>query len=364
MERMKNNVAIIGKLYSQKLKVGKSNNPNSKRYNDRYINGSFTINTGDKDHTNLVNVRANFVWEYRNADDKEAGKVNETFTLLSSFLPVDGKDNTYINSGEEAPKLYVKGTYVTNDYYTTGQDGSPILMGGTGIDLGYVTQTDDERENYARFAGDILATKFIRTEEDNGDPKGIVEGYTFNWRNEISPVKITIRVPQAIDYFYSEGIEEQNPSLVYVECNFVNKRLVVEEEKVGVFGKSNMTRSTKYIKETEMYYADPVRGIGEEITMQEKEQLFKDRTQMLANKKAEYESRQNGEATTTAKPKTAAWDSAKTSAPVKKATPKIKDAITEDLPFNPMPEPKAPEPTPEVEAANEPAIDDWMSDFI
>lgn len=235
MAAKKNNVSIQGWVYEHKLEKRitgeKSKNPGTE-----YINGSISIATDDR----LENIIQVF-YTYVVAKTKNGG-VNNTYTVLDNII--NGKVKTVMGSSrEEAATVRVDTSFGVNDFYVDPRDGSdePTLISSTRCEGGFihVDTIEEKEEKRNRFEIDVLLNKCRRVdadEERNLPEKVILHGATFNFRDELIPIDLTVLHPGAMDYFESLELSDKNTVYTklrgYLDC----KQIIQEKEEEGAWG--------------------------------------------------------------------------------------------------------------------------------
>lgn len=221
-----NTVYVEGYLYEHDLSIKKVMKEDSKNYGKNFITGSISIATDDK-LMNIVQVAFRYVApEYK------------TFTILSDI--VSGKLGTVLGSGKEsATKMAVITNIAVNDWYR--EDGT--LVSGKRNEGGFIniikgdfTKSEDERNT---FKADMLITKVTELEanEEKGyEEKVTVDGYVFNYKNDILPVSFRVRDPKAIKYFNSLDISPKNPIFTQVWGNIESQVVIKKTVTESAFG--------------------------------------------------------------------------------------------------------------------------------
>lgn len=221
-----NTVYVEGYLYEHDLTIKKVMKEDSKNYGKNFITGSISIATDDK----LMNI-VQVVFRYVAPEYK-------TFTILSDII--SGKLGTVLDYGKEsATKMAVVTNIAVNDWYR--EDGT--LVSGKRNEGGFIniikgdfTKSEDERNT---FKADMLITKVTELEanEEKGyEEKVTVDGYIFNYRNDILPVSFRVRDPKAIKYFNGLDISPKNPIFTQVWGNIESQVVVKKTVTESAFG--------------------------------------------------------------------------------------------------------------------------------
>lgn len=221
-----NTVYVEGYLYEHDLTIKKVMKEDSKNYGKNFITGSISIATDDK-LMNIVQVVFRYVVpEYK------------TFTILSDII--SGKLGTVLDCGKEsATKMAVVSNIAVNDWYR--EDGT--LVSGKRNEGGFIniikgdfTKSEDERNT---FKADMLITKVTELEanEEKGyEEKVTIDGYIFNYRNDILPVSFRVKNAAAIKYFNSLDISPKNPIFTQVWGNIESQVVVKKTVTESAFG--------------------------------------------------------------------------------------------------------------------------------
>jgi len=198
----------------------------SENYGKNFITGSISIATDDK----LMNI-VQVVFRYVAPEYK-------TFTILSDII--SGKLGTVLDCGKEsATKMAVVSNIAVNDWYR--EDGT--LVSGKRNEGGFIniikgdfTKSEDERNT---FKADMLITKVTELEanEEKGyEEKVTIDGYIFNYRNDILPVSFRVKNAAAIKYFNSLDISPKNPMFTQVWGNIESQVVVKKTVTESAFG--------------------------------------------------------------------------------------------------------------------------------
>lgn len=221
-----NTVYVEGYLYEHDLTIKKVMKEDSKNYGKNFITGSISIATDDK----LMNI-VQVVFRYVAPEYK-------TFTILSDII--SGKLGTVLDCGKEsATKMAVVSNIAVNDWYR--EDGT--LVSGKRNEGGFIniikgdfTKSEDERNT---FKADMLITKVTELEanEEKGyEEKVTIDGYIFNYRNDILPVSFRVKNAAAIKYFNSLDISPKNPIFTQVWGNIESQVVVKKTVTESAFG--------------------------------------------------------------------------------------------------------------------------------
>jgi len=221
-----NTVYVEGYLYEHDLSIKKVMKEDSKNYGKNFITGTISIATDDK-LMNIVQIAFRYVApEYK------------TFTILSDII--SGKLGTVLDCGKEsATKMAVVSNIAVNDWYR--EDGT--LVSGKRNEGGFIniikgdfTKSEDERNT---FKADMLITKVTELEanEEKGyEEKVTIDGYIFNYRNDILPVSFRVKNAAAIKYFNSLDISPKNPMFTQVWGNIESQVVVKKTVTESAFG--------------------------------------------------------------------------------------------------------------------------------
>lgn len=239
-----NNVHVEGYIFNieenggrNKLVKGETG-PNSKNPGTPYIRGVINVLT-DNEGLNVVPVYFSFVTE-----TYASGKPNETYKVLAQIIEEDaaGTLKTYENSQLAARKVRIDGDIEINDF--CGRDGE--MIAAKRVRGSFVHFADNGCNPSASFDADMLISSTSLREVENGNDYLQLNGYVFNFRNEILPVTLSVDTPAGIKHFEDQDISNANPLLINLWGNIVSNVVVNEQTVESAFGapKVNATSRT------------------------------------------------------------------------------------------------------------------------
>jgi len=189
MKKMINRSHIEGLLYESSLEI-KQSGPTSKNPGANYIRGTISVQIAND---NIVGVEA-MEMEF----DKN-GKKNTRYDVLANIMSAA---TVLLNGEDAAVKLKIDSALDVNDWYNkTGELISVLRNSG-----GFVHIVKDVNPS-ATFEVDMLITstndEMKKDEAGEYVPSGnlVVNGYIFNFRNTIMPVKLLVESANGIEYF-------------------------------------------------------------------------------------------------------------------------------------------------------------------
>lgn len=243
MKKMKNDVYLEGRLYRANLEK-RIAGPQSKNPGTEYISGDIDIAIDDG-CTNIIKVYYSYVVpKYKN------GNSNATYEVLNKIL--DGQYKSVMDSSmPQATLLRVNTALALNDFYDKNDSLVSVLRNEGGFLHVLDTFKNVELPQRCKFEVDILLTKVVRLEEN--EEKGLPErmelhGYIFNFRNDILPVKLTVKNPGGMDYFESLDVTSKNPVFTKVWGTEINQVTRTEKVIETAFGDDEITYEEKVEK--------------------------------------------------------------------------------------------------------------------
>ena len=219
-ERFVNKVLVQGYVFNHTLET-RVTGPNSKNPNVPFINGQVNIAT-DEEGLNVIPVYFTYVTEFYN----KSGKPNTTYAALKKII--DAEPNEEI-------KVRVDGQIELNDWYNKeGELISAKRVGGSFLHIMNEKEAISNTPNY--FETDMLISKSMRKESQDGKEYLELGGYCFNFRNDFLPISLTIRTPEGIDYFENEAPSNSNPLLTKVWGEIISTTVEKGVEVESAFG--------------------------------------------------------------------------------------------------------------------------------
>lgn len=286
-KKIYNEEHIQGRIYQHDLVVKTVKNKDSRNFGNEYITGDIEVAVDEKG-LNVLKVHYQYVSEFN-----ASGSRNSNFPILKKIIDegrtwlTDGKDN--------ATKVKIDTALALNDFYdiNRGEHVSVLRNEGGFIDIVNSICGEDEIDRH-KFVMDMLITgaRRVESEDPEVEPKCVVKGAVFNYKNEILPVEFAVRDPNGMSYFESLDVNSKNPMFVKLwgAINSVTTRTKKEEQ--SAFGMPSISFVEKTVKEwtitgvsPEPYqYGDPNILTEEEVT-----KAMQDREIKLANIKKDRE---------------------------------------------------------------------------
>lgn len=185
MKKWKNAVHVEGYIFKHSLKTY-----TSKKTGVPFVMGDIEICVDDR---GLMTVPVHFGYT---AEKTSTGKVNSNYPLLMQILQ---ENKTYETAGTQAPRVRVDGYVATNDFYTRdGQLASPKR-----IEASFIHPLTNKQIAAPTFSGDMIIKNTVL--HDNEDDTYLdINGYMFDFFNNIYPVTFSVNIPAAIEFFQSQ----------------------------------------------------------------------------------------------------------------------------------------------------------------
>lgn len=286
-DKMFNEVHLEGLLYDHDLEV-KVTGDTSQNPGTEYIRGTVWVAT-DKEMTNIVPVYYTYVVPLTSKGNKNSlhGFLNN---IVNGNLPyvMDGK-----STPEEATKVRLDPALALNEWFDKRTDELISVLrceGGFGkVINNFSSEKDEDR---TKFIADILITKAITKEEDTekGLPEQMeLDGYIFNFRKDIMPVKFTMQNKKGIDYVEGMDVSRSNPLFTKAWGKVVTQVTKQEQVTENAFGEDEVT----YIESTRKLFL--ITGMAKEpyewddsefLAAIEVKEMLSERETMLAEKLA------------------------------------------------------------------------------
>lgn len=228
--KLLNTIRLEGRIYGHNLSQRVSGE-NSKNPGTPFINGTIDIAL-DEDGVDIVQVHYTYV-----TANFSSGKPNANFPLLQQIIE---QNKTWQTVGkDEAQMVQISGSAIdVNDFISrTGEMVSAQRAEGGFIN--FVNAINPKVDQRSFFQVDVLIKKATRIEEDEekGLPERVaLEGYVFNFRNEIKPVNFEVTVPGGMDYFEGEEPSEAKPLFTKVRGSIHGVKSVRKVEEESAFG--------------------------------------------------------------------------------------------------------------------------------
>lgn len=188
MKKMINKNNIEGLLYEHKLEL-KQAGPNAKNPGSNYIRGSISIEVTEDNVVTVDILQTEFSKKGRDSKFDEIVKIMNAPTVLGS-------------SRETAAKIKVNSAFDLNDWFNDAKEHISNLR----VFNGFIS-IEGKIDPKATFEVDMLITS--TTEDMEKDETGVlmpngslvVNGFIFNFKNEIMPVKFIVENEKGVEYF-------------------------------------------------------------------------------------------------------------------------------------------------------------------
>lgn len=307
---MINKTHIEGVLYQHDLEL-KVTGETSKNPGTEYIAGSVEIATDDAG-VNIVPVHFTYV-----TATTSKGKANASFNTLKDI--VDGKLGTIMKDGaDKAAKLRIDSAIGLNEFYSerNGQEELVSVKRNEGGFIHVVSSVNEDEKTRNTFEVDMIITNVSRidaNEERQTPEKVIVRGVTFNFRNDILPIELSVTNTNAMDYFEGLGASGKEPVFTRVRGRQVSETIVRTIEEESAFGEASVREVKSTRKDFVITWAQKEPYIWDDestITAAELSELVAKRETDLAAMKArsdEYKA-SKGAGKATSAPKAGAFD--------------------------------------------------------
>lgn len=280
MKKMINKTHLEGLLYETSLEI-KQSGPTSKNPGANYIRGSIAVQIDDD------NVVTNEIMEMEyNAKGKNA-RYDTAVSIMNAA--------TVLTAGAEAAaKVRIDAALAVNDFYNRSEELVTVVRSEGGF-IHLVSQINNPS---ATFETDMLITSTSDEMERNADGDMVengnlvVNGYIFNFRNELIPVKFVVENQNGIKYFRDL---EQN-TFTKVWGNIVTKTTTNTVKEASAFGEDKVVTYTNTRKKFVITgaNAEPYE-FGEDgvLTVEEMQKAVADRNTMLQTIKTRSQTQSN-----------------------------------------------------------------------
>lgn len=244
MKSMINRTHIEGSLYQHDLEL-KVTGENSKNPGTEFISGNVEIAT-DNEGLNIVPVHFTYVTALT-----AKGKPNATYNVLKAII--DGTHGSVMKDGKDgAAKFRIDSAIGLNEFYAD-RNGTEELVSVKRNEGGFVhvvadVNEDEKVRNTFELDMIITGTRFIEADPERELPeKLVVKGATFNFRNDLLPIELSVVNPHAINYFESLDASNSNPIFTKVKGRQISETVVKKIEEESAFGESSIreVRSTR-----------------------------------------------------------------------------------------------------------------------
>ena len=250
MRKNLNRVRVEGYVYEHSLAVKQVQNQASKNFGQDFIGGELSIAV-DEQGLNILTVHYTYV-----TPTTSTGKPNSTYNILKRIIEdkvaiqdeagnLVQKSKTWIEAGKEnAFRVRADSAIALNDFYTQDdrQVSAKRIEGGF---LSLVTDGLVEEESRNTFQVDMLISNANHVD---ANPEKYIDndyvdlnGYIFNFRNDIMPVNFSVTNPEGMKFF--EDMEASPAQPVYLKVWGRINCTTIETERVeeSAFGKAAVT---------------------------------------------------------------------------------------------------------------------------
>lgn len=237
MKSMINRTHIEGSLYQHDLEL-KVTGENSKNPGTEFISGNVEIAT-DNEGLNIVPVHFTYVTALTSK-----GKPNATYNVLKAII--DGTHGSVMKDGKDgAAKFRIDSAIGLNEWFTD-RNGTEELVSVKRNEGGFVhvvadVNEDEKVRNTFELDMIITGTRIVEADPERDLPeKLIVKGATFNFRNDLLPIELSVVNPHAINYFESLDASNSNPIFTKVKGRQISETVVKKIEEESAFGESSI----------------------------------------------------------------------------------------------------------------------------
>jgi hypothetical protein len=237
MKSMINRTHIEGSLYQHDLEL-KVTGENSKNPGTEFISGNIEIAT-DNEGLNIVPVHFTYVTALTSK-----GKPNATYNVLKAII--DGTHGSVMKDGKDgAAKFRIDSAIGLNEWFTD-RNGTEELVSVKRNEGGFVhvvadVNEDEKVRNTFELDMIITGTRIVEADPERDLPeKLIVKGATFNFRNDLLPIELSVVNPHAINYFESLDASNSNPIFTKVKGRQISETVVKKIEEESAFGESSI----------------------------------------------------------------------------------------------------------------------------
>ena len=145
----------------------------------------------------------------------------------------------------------------------------------------------------AFFDLEALVSNATLREVEDGDDYMNISGYAFNFRNELLPIQLTVRVPGGIQFFENADISNKNPFLGKLSGQVVSNIITVAKDESDLDGFGEAKPTTRSIRAWDVVSARKTMEFGEEddLTLEEMKKLVADRADHEAEVRKQIEER-------------------------------------------------------------------------
>lgn len=261
---------------------------NSKNPGQEYIQGELNIAT-DEDATNVITVWFQYVAPTWPAKNGKSERPNTTFQTLETII---NSAVTYEEVGKNATTVRIDGNIGVNDFYTRdGELASPKRIEGSFVHL--MNSTEKISDRPATFEADMIISAAAEREMENEEENYVnLNGYVFNFRNDVLPVTFTVRTDAGMKYF----LDQDYPMVTKVWGDIVSSIVKTEHVTESAFGAPTVDVTTRSIRSWDVIgaSAEPADWDDEStITREELKDKVRERETRLAEQKKRDEEYRN-----------------------------------------------------------------------
>lgn len=259
---------------------------NSKNPGQDYISGVISIATDDE-ALNVVQVHFSFV----TPEWGKTGKKNPNYDFLLDLIErqENGTLKTFEKYKTDAEKITVTGDLSLNEFVDK-EDNFVSVKQLRGTFIGNMSARDTMG---AFFDLEALVSNVALREVEDGDDYMNISGYAFNFRNELLPIQLTVRVPGGIQFFENADISNKNPFLGKLSGQVVSNIITVAKDESDLDGFGEAKPTTRSIRAWDVVSARKTMEFGEEddLTLEEMKKLVADRAEHEAEVRKQIEER-------------------------------------------------------------------------
>ena len=237
MRKPLNRERVEGRIYSHKLALKTVTNEQSANFGKPYIGGSIDVAT-DNECLNIITVNFTYVTEFT-----KSGTRNATYTALMNII--NGGKTVATDGKENATKVAISTAFACNDFISArGEEVAAKRNEGGFVSIVDQLNADENLRNTFDF--DVLANeaKIIEADEERNIPADYLElnGFVFNFRNEMQPVTLVCKTPEGMAFLESFEISHNNPIFLRLTGNIVSTTINVVSTTEAAFGVSTVSR--------------------------------------------------------------------------------------------------------------------------
>ena len=261
---------------------------NSKNPGQEYIQGELNIATDDN-ATNVVTVWFQYVAPTYPARGDKPERPNPTFQTLETII---NNATTFKEVGKAATTVRIDANIGLNDWYNNdGELVSNKRIEGSFAHL--MNSAEKIADRAATFEADMVISSAAEREMENEEDNYVnLNGYVFNFRNDVLPITLTIRNEAGMKYF----LDQDYPMVTKVWGDIVSNIVKVEHVTESAFGAPTVDVTTRSIRAWDVIgaSAEPMDWDDEStITRDELKEKVRERETRLAEQKKRDEEYRN-----------------------------------------------------------------------